>query len=125
MGESEILRDQQLARLARALAAPAPETKEICFMKLFKIVYFSLLLFGAARLSRGAEVKTAMLEGTIISRNPATNAVTVQQSAVAGMMGAMTMTYEVRGQNVASLPKDGSSIMAMLHTSNGTDWLTD
>ncbi len=59
-------------------------------MKLFKIVCFSFLLFGAARLSKGAEVKTAMLEGTIISRNPATNTVTVQQSAVAGMMGVVT-----------------------------------
>jgi len=72
-----------------------------------------------------AQEKMGMLEGTIISRDMAKNEIIVQHGEVKGVMGAMTMGYQVRGQKVATLPKDGTKIGAMLHESNGTVWLTD
>ncbi len=72
-----------------------------------------------------ADEKTGVLNGTIVSRDAAKNEITVQHGEVKGVMGAMTMGYEVRGQKVASLPKDGAKVTANLHESNGKYWLTD
>ena len=72
-----------------------------------------------------AAEKTGKLEGTIVSRDTAKNELTVQHGEVKGVMGVMTMGYPVRGQNVSTLPKDGSKITATLHESNGSYWLTD
>jgi Cu/Ag efflux protein CusF len=72
-----------------------------------------------------AEEKMGTLEGTIVSREAAKNEITVQHGEVKGVMGAMTMGYQVRGQKVESLPNNGIRITAMLHESNGTYWLTD
>jgi Cu/Ag efflux protein CusF len=72
-----------------------------------------------------ASEKVGLLAGKIISRDATRNQVTVEHGEVKGLMGAMTMAYEVRGQNVAALPKDGTKITAKLHDSNGTYWLTE
>jgi Cu/Ag efflux protein CusF len=72
-----------------------------------------------------ADEKTGALNGTIVSRDAAKNEITVQHGEVQGVMGPMTMGYEVRGQKVASLPADGAKITAILHESNGNHWLTD
>jgi Copper binding periplasmic protein CusF len=69
--------------------------------------------------------KIGVLEGRIVSRDAATNELTVQHGEVKGVMGAMTMGYEVRGQKVDALPKDGSKITAKMHESGGKHWLTD
>jgi Cu/Ag efflux protein CusF len=71
-----------------------------------------------------ADEKTGLLSGTVVSRNAAKNEITVQHGEVKGVMGAMTMGYEVRGQRVASLPEDGAKITATVHESNGKYWLT-
>src|SRR5439155_4571261 len=63
--------------------------------------------------------------GTIVGRDASKNQLTVAHGNVPGVMSAMTMPYEVRGQRVASLPKDGAKITAVLHESNGAFWLTD
>src|SRR5438067_1813142 len=79
-----------------------------------------LIAFGAQ-----AAEKTGALTGTIVSRDAAANRLTVAHAEVPGVMGPMTMPYEVRGQKVASLPKDGAKITATLHESDGTYWLTN
>src|SRR5436853_1887009 len=88
------------------------------------IIHFWFGLFLLA-LPLAAQEKMSMLEGTIISRDIAKNEIIVQHGEVKGLMGPMTMGYQVRGQKVATLPKDGTRIDAMLHESNGTLWLTD
>ncbi|HEX7677841.1 MAG TPA: copper-binding protein, partial [Thermoanaerobaculia bacterium] len=75
--------------------------------------------------SAHAAETSGRLEGTITGRDSSTNRLTVAHGEVKGMMGAMTMPYEVRGQKVAMLPKDGTKIIASLHESDGTLWLTD
>ncbi len=71
------------------------------------------------------EEKTYDLEGTIIGRDPATNQLTVDHKEIPGYMAAMTMPYEVRGQNVADLPADGTPITARVHATEEAYWLTD
>jgi Cu/Ag efflux protein CusF len=85
---------------------------------------FLILLLFVAFSARAAE-KRGALTGTIVSRDATTNRLTVAHAEVAGVMGAMTMPYEVRGQKVASLPTDGAKITATLHESDGAYWLTN
>ncbi len=75
--------------------------------------------------SAHAAETSGRLDGTITGRDISTNRLTVAHGEVKGLMGAMTMPYEVRGQKVAALPKDGTKITAALHQSDGTLWLTD
>src|SRR5438094_4448365 len=89
-------------------------------MKCFMTFLMLLAAFGAE-----AAEKSGRLEGTIVGRDASKNQLTVAHGDVAGLMSAMTMPYEVRGQRVASLPKDGAKITAVLHESNGAFWLTD
>src|ERR1043165_6310898 len=72
-----------------------------------------------------AAERTGPLQGTIVGRDTAGNQLTVAHADVPGVMMAMTMAYEVRGQRVAALPKNGTHITATLHESNGAFWLTD
>ena len=44
---------------------------------------------------------------------------TIEHADVPGVMTAMTMPYEVRGQRVADLPKSGIKITATLHEPGG------
>jgi Cu/Ag efflux protein CusF len=92
-------------------------------MKRF-IRHCTLLFVLALALPAMAAEKSGALTGTIVARDASTNQLTVSHAAVSGMMGAMTMPYEVRGQKVASLPNDGAKITATLHELDGTYWLT-
>lgn len=83
----------------------------------------SLLLVVAVG-AQAAE-KSGPLSGTIVGRDMTTNQLTVSHDDVPGIMSAMTMPYEVRGQRVDSLPQNGTNITAMLHESDGALWLTD
>src|SRR5437588_12781328 len=69
--------------------------------------------------------KSGALRGTIVGRDAKSNELTVAHEEVKDIMGTMTMSYEVRGATVSSLPKDGSRITAILHEANGKYWLTD
>ncbi len=71
------------------------------------------------------EEKVYDLEGTIVGRDPATNQLTVDHKEIPGYMAAMTMPYEVRGQNVAELPADGTPVTAKVHATEEAYWLTD
>ncbi|MEA2329082.1 MAG: hypothetical protein QOE68_4041 [Thermoanaerobaculia bacterium] len=86
--------------------------------------FFLLLIFALALPAIAAE-KTGHLAGTIVSRDASANRLTVNHREVSGLMGAMTMPYEVRGQKVASLPSNGAKITATLHEADGAYWLTD
>jgi Cu/Ag efflux protein CusF len=103
-----------------SLAAHVKESSNMKFVKRAIPLLLLVVTFNA----RAAE-KSGALTGTIVSRDAATNRLTVAHGDVAGVMGAMTMPYEVRGQKVASLPKDGAKITATLHESGGAYWLTN
>lgn len=90
-------------------------------MKSLLCTAFALLV---ALTAFGSET-TGQLEGTIVSRDVATNRLTVAHGDVPGIMAAMTMPYEVRGQRVDSLPADGTTIKATLHADGADYWLTD
>src|SRR5258706_11234779 len=82
-----------------------------------------LFVFTLAFPAMAAE-KTGRLAGTIVSRDSSANKLTVSHGEVSGVMGAMTMSYEVRGQKVSALPKNGSKITATLHEADGAYSLT-
>jgi len=84
-----------------------------------------LLLFLLVAAAAQASEKSGPLEGTIAGRDTQSNQLTVAHGDVPGIMGAMTMSYEVRGARVGTLPKNGTKITATLHQSNGALWLTD
>jgi Cu/Ag efflux protein CusF len=88
------------------------------------IISITLLLLVAAAGANATE-KSGPISGTIVGRDESKNQLTVDHGAVTAIMGAMTMSYEIRGQRVASLPKDGAKITATLHESSGAFWLTD
>jgi Cu/Ag efflux protein CusF len=92
-------------------------------MNLWKSITATLILLVAG-VAHAAE-QTGALRGTITARNTANNHITVAHDDVPGLMAAMTMPYEVRGQSVASLPADGTAITATLHAGDGSFWLTD
>jgi Cu/Ag efflux protein CusF len=84
--------------------------------------FIAVLLVAAG--AQAAE-KSGRLDGTIVGRDAQKNQLTISHAAVADIMGAMTMPYEVRGQRVDALPANGAKITATLHESDGSYWLTD
>jgi protein SCO1/2 len=70
--------------------------------------------------------KVYAMQGRIVSRNAAENALTLDHKAIPGYMEAMTMDYTVRGAKVGTLPPDGANIDAKLHvTEEKGIWITD
>lgn len=69
--------------------------------------------------------KTYPLRGKVVSVNAAENKITVDHERVEGLWEPMSMAFEVRGGEPASLPAEGSTIRATLHIENGRFWLTD
>jgi hypothetical protein len=88
----------------------------------YAILYIAICLLA---LPLFAAENAGKLEGTIIARDAAKNELSVQHGDVPGVMGPMTMGYEVRGQKVSALPANGTKITATLHGANGSYWLTD
>lgn len=76
--------------------------------------------------SEGTAEKTHTMTGTLVSRNAATNEVTIDNDEVpGGVMAKMEMAYELRGGNVNELPADGTKITSTLHEQNGKYWVSD
>lgn len=69
--------------------------------------------------------KLYTIRGVVQSRDTASNSIHLDHEAVPGFMEAMAMDYNVRGADVASLPKDKSRIEAKLHVTSTSYWLTD
>jgi Cu/Ag efflux protein CusF len=74
--------------------------------------------------AQGVE-KTYPLRGKVISRDSARNEITVEHEKVEGLWEPMTMAFEVRGDDPANLPAEGSTVRATLHVQDGKYWLTD
>lgn len=76
--------------------------------------------------SQAAAEKTHTMTGTLVSRNAATNEVTIDNDEVpGGVMAKMVMAYELRGDNLTDLPAEGTKITSTLHEQNGKYWVTD
>lgn len=69
--------------------------------------------------------QTYPMTATIVSRDAATNMVTLDNKEVPGKMMAMKMAYELRGTRVASLPRDGTPVEVTMHDVNGSYYITD
>src|SRR5437764_12608776 len=93
-------------------------SRHLCLEEVsMKYSFLSIILLVAAL--PAAAQKSGKLEGTVVGRDSAKNELTVQHGEVKGVMGPMTMGYEVRGQKVSALPANGAKITATLHESNG------
>ncbi|MEO8218666.1 MAG: hypothetical protein ABI718_16440 [Acidobacteriota bacterium] len=69
--------------------------------------------------------KTYPMTATIISRDPGKNTVNLDNVAVPGEMAAMKMSYELRGENVGSIPADGAVVEVTVHDLNGSYYISD
>ena len=65
------------------------------------------------------------MTGTLVSRDPAQNTVSLDNKEVRGVMEAMRMNYTLRGAKVDVLPPDGTPVDVKLHESDGRYWITD
>lgn len=79
---------------------------------------------GAKPLSEPGE-KLYTMRGVLVARDANENTIRIDHEAIPGFMEAMTMDYNVRGTNVASLPADKSRIEAKLHVTSNSYWVTD
>ena len=65
------------------------------------------------------------LTGKIVSRDAGDNTLRIDHQAIPDFMQAMTMDFTVRGADVATLPADGSTVVAKLHVTDRGYWLTE
>lgn len=72
-----------------------------------------------------SEEKTYPLVGTIVSRDAAGKQLIIKHEDIGDWMKAMTMPYEVRDQDFAALPPDGTPITATVHATDTSWWITD
>lgn len=72
-----------------------------------------------------SEAKTYQLVGTIVSRDAAGKQLIIKHEDIGDWMKAMTMPFEVRDQDFASLPPDGTPITATVHATDTSWWITD
>jgi Cu/Ag efflux protein CusF len=68
--------------------------------------------------------RTYQVNGVIVSKDPAASTVTLDHEAIGDWMGAMTMKFPVRGDDVQALPAEGTRVTGTVHV-EGTDfWVT-
>lgn len=72
-----------------------------------------------------SEEKTYQLVGTIVSRDAAGKQLIIKHQDIGDWMKAMTMPFEVRDQDFAALPPDGTPITATVHATDTSWWITD
>lgn len=84
----------------------------------------ALLLLGCKREPAEPE-KTYPMTATIVARDASSNAVTLDNKEVPGVMEPMRMDYSVRGAKVGALPPDGAAVDVTLHEQEGRYWITD
>lgn len=88
-------------------------------------IAFALMLVMCACSKRQATNEhTYALTATIVSRDAAQNAVTLDNKEVPGVMEAMRMDYRVGDAKVNALPPNGTPVNAMLHERDGDYWVT-
>lgn len=69
--------------------------------------------------------RTYELRGQIVDRDPMANTVKVDHEAIGDWMGAMTMTFPVRGEDVQNLPDNGVAVTGTVHVAGTDYWLSD
>ena len=70
--------------------------------------------------------KTYEMEGNVVSRDEAAKTFTIDHGPIGDWMGAMTMTFPVRGAEFSALPQKGTHIKATVHVAESGDyWITD
>ena len=72
-----------------------------------------------------AAEETHDLRGVVVERDPMANTLKVAHEAIGDWMGAMTMSFPVRGEDVQNLPENGEQITATVHVDGTEYWLTD
>ncbi len=65
------------------------------------------------------------LRGVIVERDPMANTLKIKHEAIGDWMGAMTMSFPVRGADVQSLPEVGDPVTATVNVDGTEFWLTD
>lgn len=69
--------------------------------------------------------KTYTMYGVLLSRDGANNTVMIDNEEIPGVMTAMKMSYELRGEKAVSAPRDGARVRMLLHEEKGNYWVTD
>lgn len=65
------------------------------------------------------------LRGVIVDRDPMANTLKLDHEAIGDWMGAMTMSFPVRGADVQTLPENGETIRATVHVDGTEFWVSD
>jgi protein SCO1/2 len=101
-------------------------------MRIAAIVLILTFACGKAKIDNAAKPlsvpgeKVYTLQGRIVGRDAAENALTIDHRAVPGYMEAMTMDYIVRGAKIEALPPNGTTITATLHVTDEKGiWITN
>lgn len=82
----------------------------------------------AAETSAAADsvtTETHAVRGVIVDRDPVANTLKLDHEAIGDWMGAMTMSFPVRGADVGSLPVNGTTITGTIHVAGSEFWLSD
>lgn len=80
---------------------------------------------GASTSTPAAAEKANTMYGVLVARDVANNTVKINSEEIPGVMMAMTMSYELRGEKVDSAPPDGTRVQMVLHEEKGKYWVTD
>jgi hypothetical protein len=96
---------------------------------MMRTIIAALFLLSACAKSEpaapAAPEKTYPMTATIVSRDPSSNIVNLDNENVPGVMEPMKMDYPLRGAKVDSLPPDGTAVTVTLHEQDGDFWVTD
>src|SRR5579884_2597013 len=114
-----------------ATDAIAPATKAtiatviLCSASMAHRIALVLLIALSACSKRepAANEHTYPMTATIVARDAAQNAVTLDNKAVPGVMDAMRMDYRVGDAKVNALPPNGTLVNATLHERDGDYWV--
>ena len=83
-----------------------------------------MLVMSACSKRQAANEHLYPMTATIVSRDPAHNAVTLDNKDIPGVMEAMRMDYRVGDAKVLTLPPNGTPVNATLHERDGDYWVT-
>ena len=89
------------------------------------LALIAVLISACGKPSPPAKENLYPMTATIVARDPAQNAVTLDNKDMPGVMEAMRMDYALRGAKVETLPPNGTAVTATLHEQNGNYWVTD
>jgi protein SCO1 len=80
---------------------------------------------GAPNAAPGTSARTYHIRGIVVASDAKTGEVTLDTDAIPGYMGAMTMPYQLKQQEIASELHRGDTITATMTPENGNDVLDE